>query len=377
MDRWADADDDTPSSRQRPAPLGNVAQHGISAFVKAGVAPPPEGVQQHPKIQVVQSRREQRAAADKVAMAPPPPVLLPHSATACLSASSSSFTPPAWAVAPPPGAALHVIKDGEVIQRIALDKVAVTFGRLPDNDVILEHASISRHHAAICFQASTGTNSSSTSSSTSRACMVLDLGSAHGTFLDGRRVAKDAPAVLSESSSLRFGASSRTYVLTVEGSKPNHKPSELDAEISANGAAAKRQRVSAPDDTDAGSTMGRADQVGNVPDDSERGTFFPRVGPMPVAGGDDVLQQQGKFSDLVQVQTVPSDKTPHSKTSEAHDTGGRQTLVEDSQQWITRGIQPKLQRFIHHQIKVPPPHHHLSNSGIGASLYEKVPPPSK
>lgn len=36
MDRWADADDDTPSSRQRPAPLGNVAQHGISAFVKAG-----------------------------------------------------------------------------------------------------------------------------------------------------------------------------------------------------------------------------------------------------------------------------------------------------------------------------------------------------
>lgn len=66
-----------------------------------------------------------------------------------------------------------------------------------------------------------------------------------------------------------------------------------------------------------------ATKVGNVPDDSERGTFFPRVGPMPVAGGDDVLQQQGKFSDLVQVQTVPSDKTPHSKTSEAHDTGGR------------------------------------------------------
>ena len=52
------------------------------------------------------------------------------------------------------------------------------FGRHVSADVLLDHESVSRRHAALCFQGMTGK------------CMVLDLNSAHGTFVDGRRVDK-------------------------------------------------------------------------------------------------------------------------------------------------------------------------------------------
>lgn len=42
-------------------------------------------------------------------------------------------------------------------------------------DVQLEHASISRHHALLCFKAGSGT------------VCVMDLGSAHGTYVAGKR----------------------------------------------------------------------------------------------------------------------------------------------------------------------------------------------
>ena len=57
-------------------------------------------------------------------------------------------------------------------------QVATVFGRHVSADVLLDHESVSRRHAALCFQGMTGK------------CMVLDLNSAHGTFVDGRRVDK-------------------------------------------------------------------------------------------------------------------------------------------------------------------------------------------
>lgn len=45
-------------------------------------------------------------------------------------------------------------------------------------DAVLDHPSISRLHAAVCYEGLTG------------AWRVVDLGSAHGTFVDGRAVDK-------------------------------------------------------------------------------------------------------------------------------------------------------------------------------------------
>ena len=56
-------------------------------------------------------------------------------------------------------------------------------GRSPAADVVLDHPSISRQHAAVCYQRSSG------------AWMLLDLDSAHGTFLGDAQVSKvTAPA---------------------------------------------------------------------------------------------------------------------------------------------------------------------------------------
>ncbi len=50
--------------------------------------------------------------------------------------------------------------------------------RAPVADVVLDHPSISRLHAAVCYEGR------------AHAWRVLDLGSAHGTFVDGRPVGK-------------------------------------------------------------------------------------------------------------------------------------------------------------------------------------------
>jgi pSer/pThr/pTyr-binding forkhead associated (FHA) protein len=52
---------------------------------------------------------------------------------------------------------------------------ANTIGRLPDNDVVVEDADVSRRHCAILIHAS-------------QRCEVHDTASKNGTFVNGRRI---------------------------------------------------------------------------------------------------------------------------------------------------------------------------------------------
>uniref|UniRef100_K3W6F9 FHA domain-containing protein n=1 Tax=Globisporangium ultimum (strain ATCC 200006 / CBS 805.95 / DAOM BR144) TaxID=431595 RepID=K3W6F9_GLOUD len=66
-------------------------------------------------------------------------------------------------------------------------------------DIVLSHCSISRLHAGIMHHED-GTS-----------VYLVDLGSAHGTFLDGVRLKPCQPTLMLHGSQLKFGASSRSY----------------------------------------------------------------------------------------------------------------------------------------------------------------------
>lgn len=65
--------------------------------------------------------------------------------------SQSTWQPPDWAIEPRTGVYyLEVLKDGEVIDRINLDKRRHIFGRqFHTCDFVLDHQSVSRQHAAV------------------------------------------------------------------------------------------------------------------------------------------------------------------------------------------------------------------------------------
>jgi len=119
------------------------------------------------------------------------------------------FDVPSWA-APPKysGWRLEVHKNGEQIAIVAVGQLpAYVFGRDPDCHVRLDHASVSRRHAAIVHDRR-GQGQ----------VVLMDLGSAHGTVVDGRRLGRGEQVVLKEGSKVRFGASTRSYMLS-RGSK--------------------------------------------------------------------------------------------------------------------------------------------------------------
>ncbi|KXZ47911.1 hypothetical protein GPECTOR_32g524 [Gonium pectorale] len=74
-------------------------------------------------------------------------------------------------------------------------------GRQPDCDVVLEHASISRQHAALTVDRG-------------GAVSLTDLQSGHGTKVGDTWLRPNAPRQLSALAALRFGASTRSYTLT-------------------------------------------------------------------------------------------------------------------------------------------------------------------
>lgn len=63
----------------------------------------------------------------------------------------STWQPPEWAIEPRQGVYyLEVLKDGEVLDKINLDRRRNIFGRqFPTCDFVLEHNSVSRQHAAV------------------------------------------------------------------------------------------------------------------------------------------------------------------------------------------------------------------------------------
>lgn len=100
------------------------------------------------------------------------------------------------------GIEVAVTREGQPLPEAAqsLEKRAVvTFGKLPENDVVIAHPSSSRLHALVVVSARYGP-------------LLVDLEAPNGTFLEGRRLEPFKGArLVSGQSSVQFGTSSRRY----------------------------------------------------------------------------------------------------------------------------------------------------------------------
>ncbi|OQR85054.1 hypothetical protein ACHHYP_12403 [Achlya hypogyna] len=118
---------------------------------------------------------------------------------------SQRFPTPRWAGVPTRSNVkgfLEVVKDGAVIDKVLIGQQACTVvGRNGDVcDLELAHETISRQHAAI-VHTKNGT------------VEILDLGSAQGTTVDGTPLQGDERRPLANGSEIRFGQSSRVYIV--------------------------------------------------------------------------------------------------------------------------------------------------------------------
>lgn len=104
-------------------------------------------------------KKSQTSEPFSVSANPPakkPPHLSPEAAAPLagqtqIGASQSSWHPPDWAIEPRAGVySLEVMKDGQILDWINLDRRRHIFGRQQQTcDFVLDHQSVSRQHAAV------------------------------------------------------------------------------------------------------------------------------------------------------------------------------------------------------------------------------------
>ncbi|KAM6354544.1 kanadaptin [Podargus strigoides] len=130
------------------------------------------------------------------AAAPPPP----------------RYEEPPWGSRPPAGAGygLEVLKGGVALGSVRLEGGSwFLVGRLPGCALALEHPSVSRHHAVLQYRGA----GCSPDSPDAAGFYVYDLGSTHGTFLNKARVPPRTYCRVRVGHGLRFGGSSRLFLL--------------------------------------------------------------------------------------------------------------------------------------------------------------------
>ncbi|KAG0559687.1 hypothetical protein KC19_10G123300 [Ceratodon purpureus] len=111
------------------------------------------------------------------------------------------YVKPAWSAPPGHPFKLEVLKEGVIVSNFDVsEKGAYMFGRSDRCDFMLEHPTVSRYHAVLQYN-------------DKGEAFIYDLGSTHGTFVNKRQVKANNYTPLHVGAVVRFGLSTRLYVL--------------------------------------------------------------------------------------------------------------------------------------------------------------------
>lgn len=134
-------------------------------------------------------------------------------------ARAPPYREPPWGSPAAGPYSLETLKGGTILGTRSLKGTSrCLFGRLPSCDVCLEHPSVSRHHAVLQHGAS---GADGECDGQGPGFYLYDLGSTHGTFLNKTRVPPRTYCRVHVGHVLRFGCSTRLFLLQVSGETSN------------------------------------------------------------------------------------------------------------------------------------------------------------
>ncbi|TKR93720.1 hypothetical protein L596_008128 [Steinernema carpocapsae] len=210
------------------------------------------------------------------------------------------FLIPSWATKPPQGFHLDVMKGDQMIQKLMIDaKKTYYFGRNPNySDIVLEHSSISRVHAVLIYHGQL------------KRFALIDMDSAHGTFLGKVRLPPLSPQFISEDMEFHFGASTRKYVLKPKVRSSRESMDDENGEALAN----SLKDVDLDNLTEYNTALNRrVPQIPQTPEEARR-KKKPRasisfIEDETVINPEDVDPSIGKFRNLVSTAVItPTNK---------------------------------------------------------------------
>lgn len=129
------------------------------------------------------------------------------------AARAPPYREPPWAGPAAGPYSLETLKGGTILGTRSLQGTSCClFGRLPSCDVCLEHPSVSRFHAVLQHGAS---GPDGERDGHGPGFYLYDLGSTHGTFLNKSRIPPRTYCRVHVGHVLRFGCSTRLFLLQV------------------------------------------------------------------------------------------------------------------------------------------------------------------
>uniref|UniRef100_A0A1I7YJP3 FHA domain-containing protein n=1 Tax=Steinernema glaseri TaxID=37863 RepID=A0A1I7YJP3_9BILA len=212
------------------------------------------------------------------------------------------FPIPDWAARPPHGFHLDVMKGDQLIQKVMIDERNVYyFGRNPKlSDIVAEHSSISRVHAALIYHRNL------------KRFALVDMGSAHGTFIGKVKIESLIPVFIELHTEFHFGFSTRRYIL-----KPKIVSRHDSVDEGGEGLPASLKDVDLDNLTEYNTALNRRiPQIPITPEEARR-KKKPRgnvafVEDDTVINPEDVDPTIGKFRNLVSTAVVTASKRPSS-----------------------------------------------------------------